>query len=230
MNKILIEEPKRPELFNGSKEYWDKRYSEGGNSGSGSYNRLGIYKAETVNEFLEEKNIKSCIEWGCGDGNQLSLMNYKEYLGIDISKKAIEINREKFKNDSSKRFMVLDDNLSINKKYDMAISLDVIYHLVEDDVFEKYMRNLFAYADKYVCVYASNTNSQQCGYYNHMKHRKFTDFIDKNFKSWSLIEYIENRYPFDERDCANTSFSNFYFFGKDSLVKGIIKKLRRKTS
>ena len=49
----------------------------------GSYNRLSYYKAEVVNAFITEHRLKSCIR-GCGDGNQLSLMKYSNYL-IDIS-------------------------------------------------------------------------------------------------------------------------------------------------
>lgn len=227
MNKILIEPPRKPELFNTSKEYWENRYQAGGNSGSGSYNRLADFKAEVINEFIEKNNIQSCIEWGCGDGNQLNLINYKEYLGLDISSHIIELNKNRFNKDCTKKFRVINEDIKIDKRYDMAISLDVIYHLVEDDIYETYMKNLFSYSKKYVCIYASNIDSPQCGYYNHMKHRKFTEYIEKNFRDWCLYKYVENKYPFDENNSANTSFSDFYFFKRDNLIKRMFKYINK---
>ena len=55
-------------------DYWEGRYQSGGNSGSGSYNLLAQYKANFINEFLISHRIQSAIEFGCGDGNQLSFM------------------------------------------------------------------------------------------------------------------------------------------------------------
>ena len=39
---------------------------------------------------------------------------------------------------------------------DLAISLDVVYHLIEDQVFEAYMKHLFAAGKRYVVVYSTN--------------------------------------------------------------------------
>lgn len=221
MDKLYIEEPKKPELFHSSGEYWEKRYANGGNSGSGSYNRLAEFKAEVVNSFMKEHGINSCIEWGCGDGNQLSMMEYKKYLGLDVSKEIIKQDLEKFKDDNTKRFMPIDHHMQIKERFDMSVSLDVIYHLVEDEVFETYMKNLFSYADKFVCIYSSNENSKQCGYYNHMRHRKFSDYIDNHFKDWKLYRFVENRYPFDINHSSETSFSDFYFYKKRTFFEKI---------
>lgn len=87
-----------------SADYWERRYQSGGDSGAGSYNRLALFKAEILNEFVKSNNISSVIEWGCGDGNQLKLAQYPQYMGIDVSAKAIEICKEKFYEDSSKQF------------------------------------------------------------------------------------------------------------------------------
>jgi cyclopropane fatty-acyl-phospholipid synthase-like methyltransferase len=86
----------RQVFFPGSKRYWDNRYSQGDNSGAGSYGRLAEFKAEILNKFVAENNIRSVIEFGCGDGNQLMLANYPYYIGVDVSPKAIEICRKLF--------------------------------------------------------------------------------------------------------------------------------------
>ncbi len=82
--------------FPGSANYWNSRYKRGGNSGAGSYNRLADFKAKVLNEFCDHNNIQKVIEFGCGDGNQLSLANYKEYIGFDVAQKSIDLCREKF--------------------------------------------------------------------------------------------------------------------------------------
>ena len=95
--KDLLYSIKNQIEWKGSGDYWQKRYLRGGNSGNGSYGKLAHFKAEVINRFVEEKSVKTVIEWGCGDGNQLKLANYPQYIGYDISSKAISICREKFK-------------------------------------------------------------------------------------------------------------------------------------
>src|ERR1035441_5440324 len=85
--------------FPGSEKYWEDRYRLGGNSGSGSYNRLSEFKARTINDFIAGKNIFSAMEFGCGDGNNLSLIKYPKYIGLDVSPTAIKICMNKYKND-----------------------------------------------------------------------------------------------------------------------------------
>lgn len=128
--------------FTTSAAYWEKRYKKGGNSGDGSYDHLAEYKGEIINGFVAENEIKSVIELGCGDGNQLRHFHLPAYLGFDISRTAIERCRNIYKDDPSKRFELFA--AYNNEKADLALSLDVIYHLVEDDVFHTYMVTLFA--------------------------------------------------------------------------------------
>ena len=71
-----------------SKKYWNDRYIKGGNSGKGSYNHLAKFKADVINSFIKHYKIKSIIDYGIGDGNQLKLFNTENliYTGIDVSR------------------------------------------------------------------------------------------------------------------------------------------------
>lgn len=195
------------------KNYWNRRYNSGFNSGSGSYGRLAEFKKHVINNFVKEKGIKTVIEFGCGDGNQLSLSNYERYIGFDISESSINICKEKFKNDKTKSFFKNEEYNS--QKSDLSLSLDVIFHLVEEEIFNDYMKILFNSSNKFVIVYSSNLNCNDFNesFGNHVKHRKFTDKIDKNI--WELIQHIPNDYPYDKNDPNNTSFSDFYIFKKN---------------
>lgn len=200
------------ETFSSAK-YWEQRYLSGDNSGIGSYGRLAQFKAETINNFVLEHNINTVIEWGCGDGNQLSLSNYPYYVGFDVSKEAITICLSRFKNDSNKKFIYCGSpDFIFNDTSELALSLDVIYHLIEDDVFSMYMKRLFDSSSKYVCIYSCNDEDGSYG--QHVKHRKFTNWIDSNLSTeWKLIEYVPNKYPYNPLD-EETSWSNFYFYEK----------------
>ncbi len=76
--------------FTGSASFWERNYQRGGTSGGGSYGELACGKADFLNAFVREHAVESVIEFGCGDGNQLSLAQYPSYIGLDVSRSAIE--------------------------------------------------------------------------------------------------------------------------------------------
>jgi len=194
--------------FNGSGDYWNKRYKKGGNSGDGSYDKLAEFKSEFINNFVKLNHIDSIIEIGCGDGNQLNYAKYPKYIGYDVSEEALRLCRSKFNEDKTKAFKHL--NSFATDRADLSLSLDVIYHLIEDDVFEVHMNQLFSVSDKYVIIYSSNTNQQQNLQAPHVKHRKFTEWTER-LDNWELIEIKKNKYPFDG-NTEKSSFADFYVF------------------
>jgi len=196
--------------FRTSGQYWEKRYKLGGNSGAGSYNILAEYKAEVINEFIKGKDIETVIEFGSGDGNQLKYLNFKSYIGFDISKTAIDLCRKLYESDSTKRFEVRE---SYNEeKADLILSLDVIYHLIEDATYFDYMEKLFSSSNKYVLIYSSNIEEQENNnLVAHIKHRKFTNWVEQNAPNFKMIEHIPNKYPFNGNNKIS-SFADFFIF------------------
>jgi len=167
------------------KDYWDDRYKKNGHSGWGSHDKSSVnFKKDFVNKIIKEYECKSVIELGCGDGNQLMYFkDYEKYYGHDISPTIIEKNKIIFKGDNTKIFES-DVNKLLNKKYDLALSLDVTYHLVGDDMFEEYMNNLFSLSD-IICLFTVNTEEAET--ISHVKHRRITDYITDNFPEYTLI-------------------------------------------
>ena len=213
LEKILqrISRLKRSKTFHSSK-YWEKRYSSGGNSGAGSYSNFANFKAEIINAFTDKHKIQSVIEFGCGDGNQLMLANYQKYTGVDVSQTIINLCKEKFRSDLSKTFIDLEEY--VDTTADLSLSLDVLFHLVEDEVYDEYMRTLFSASNHYVIIYSSNTDDNTSYEGKHVKHRKFTKWIQDNESNWKQIEYIPNRYPYNKNEKTG-SFADFYIFEKD---------------
>lgn len=195
--------------FKTSATYWEDRYRSGGTSGCGSYRRLAEFKARVLNDFVAENDIRSIIEFGSGDGAQLELARYPAYIGVDISTAAIEMTRKKFDGDSTKRFFHASE-VPEGTQAELGLSLDVVYHLVEDEVFDAYMKQLFDAAQRYVIVYASNEDKPQV--VPHVRHRAFTRWVESNRPDFALARTIPNQYPYDPSDPENTSFADFYVF------------------
>lgn len=193
--------------FPGSSAYWQRRYRAGGNSGHGSYGRLAEFKADTLNGFVAEHGIESVVEFGCGDGAQLELASYPRYLGLDIAPQAVELCRQRFSDDLSKSFALLG---SVEPgKHDLSMSLDVIFHLVEDDVFEAHMKAVFDASSKHVVIFSSNEDRSSPE--PHVRHREFTRWVQDNEPRWYLRKKVPNNFSFDEK-VHETSFAEFYFY------------------
>lgn len=198
--------------FRGSVAYWEARYRDGGTSGAGSYGRLADFKAATLNEFVRTNNIRTVLELGCGDGAQLKLATYPEYVGIDVSTVSIKRCSARFANDPAKHFYLADDVPGNLGTFDLSLSLDVIYHLVEDHVFESYMSSLFARSNRHVVIYASNHDARTSS--AHVRHREFTAWISKNARNWRSAGYVPNPFPWDPNRPDDTSFADFHFFAR----------------
>ncbi|WP_114492679.1 hypothetical protein [Candidatus Ulvibacter alkanivorans] len=196
-----------------SKDYWERRYKSGGNSGAGSYNKFAKFKAEVINNFVESNDIKTIIEFGSGDGNQLKYFNFNNYLGFDVSENSIRQCDELFQHDSTKQFKLTRQYSG--EKAELTLSLDVIYHLLEDKVFNEYMKNLFSASKKYVIIYSSNFNDQNYRSGFHVKHRKFRNWISMNMPDFKLLKKIPNKYPYNGND-ESSSFADFYIFQRES--------------
>lgn len=199
------------EQFPGSADYWKQRYRTGGNSGSGSYNELAEFKAEILNRFVHDHRIETVIEFGSGDGNQLRLADYPSYIGYDVSPDAIAACKQVFANDKGKMFKLAEEYAG--ETAELSLSLDVIYHLVEDTVFDQYMRRLFAAAERFVIIYSSNTDENSDAQAPHVRHRKFSRWVESTLGEWTLLEHIPNKYPYNPREEKGT-FADFFVYGR----------------
>lgn len=199
--------------FPGSVKFWTSVYEAGGNSGEGSYGNLAVFKAEVINRFIKDHDVHSIIEFGCGDGNQLSLMAYPSYLGLDVAPGAINLCSNRFRDDNSKAFMLFDPKhfkSGLGLSADLTLSLDVIFHLIERESYELHLSQLFAGSRKWVIIYGYNSNTFFSEPYSFP--RQFTDWIETNLPKWNLHEVVKNRYPLGT--IGESSWSDFYIYGR----------------
>jgi SAM-dependent methyltransferase len=190
-----------------SVSYWESRYRLGLTSGSGSEGDLASYKAEILNDFVREHGIRHVVEFGCGDGQQLARAAYPQYLGLDVTFKAIELCRARFAGDPTRSFLRYDPahavNLGAYLSADLTLSLDVIYHLVEDEAYDSHLRDLFEVSRRHVAIYSSNATGD--GRHRHVRHRRFTEDVARRFPQFQLMRHLQNPHP-------ESTFADFYFF------------------
>ncbi|MCW2586899.1 MAG: glycosyl transferase group 1 [Frankiales bacterium] len=204
------ENPDDQPPFVGSASYWERRYATGGDSGVGSYDQLAQFKATTLNRFVADHGVASVVELGCGDGNQLALAEYPSYIGLDVAPSAVDRCIAAFRDDPSKSFFRYDPDRFVDRqgtfRCDLALSLDVVFHLVEDAVFERYMHTLFDCGGRFVCVYSSNDEVPDIGH--HVRHRHFTPWVEQHRPDWVLVERVPNPH----RGRLEGAVSDFWFY------------------
>ncbi len=173
--------------------YWRNRYAKGQNSGSGSYGLVAEFKAKALNAFIHDNSISRCIEFGSGDGNQLGLMNIPTYLGLDVAPDAVKLCINKYQNDASKSFALYDPKYFVNNAFiqaDLTLSMDVILHLIEDEIYEDYMSVLFGASTKHVAIFTTATDNQPAKMAPHNKfrdHRPWVRAFAPNFREVSSV-------------------------------------------
>ena len=118
----------------------------------------------------------------------LELARYPRYSGLDVSERAIALCKDRFADDSTKSFALLQDYAG--ERAELSLSLDVIYHLIEDDVFDAHMRTVFAAATRFVVVYSSNTDARRTLQRSHVRNRRFTDWVSEHAPDWELRQQI----------------------------------------
>ena len=182
----------RTRKFVGSAAYWESRYASGGTSGTGSYGLAAEWKADVVNRWVADTGTKSVVDLGCGDGNQLKLAKYPRYLGLDRSASAIRRCIRDFAGDDSKSFIWIETDATADPagwlRGDMALSLEVIFHLVEDEARTDYLRRLFASGEKFVVI--CSTDGPVSSARPHERHEAFTPWVEMNASDWELLERV----------------------------------------
>lgn len=187
--------------------FWDDKYKKGKRVGSGSTGRLAEFKVQTLNKFIQDNNIKSVLDIGCGDGSITNKLIAQNIVGADTSHTIIS--KCRIENPTIEFIMCQDLGY---RKAELCISLDVVYHLVDDEDYVGHLTDLFMRSGRFVIIYSSNVDRNFIEG-QRIRHRKFTDFVKAKFAGWALDAVIRNLYPITDRKELE-SFSDFYIFKK----------------
>lgn len=156
-------------------QWWERWYAAGGDSGPGSRGAAAQWKADAVNAFVLRHQIKTLFEMGCGDGGQAALLSVPSYVGYDPSATAVRRARERVQTDQFNQFRWFTDRPNMgprvdwNQRAELGLSMDVLYHLFDDQEREDYIATLFAVATRFVLIYTTRDSSHD--YPGHVWHR-----------------------------------------------------------
>lgn len=163
--------------------YWERRYRDGRTSGAGSEGTEGQYKADYVSDLVHNNAVTSVVDWGCGDGQVLELMRLEDatYTGVDVSRTIVDRMRIKF---PEYRFMDYDYARTGSYLAELALSMDVLFHLPDDADYFGYLDQLFGSATRFVVIYSTNEPIGRTA--RHVFRRQFTPDVAERFPDWKL--------------------------------------------
>ncbi len=193
------------------KDYWDRRYLNGGTSGGGSYGVTRDFKLGFLNRFFKDNYISSVVDLGCGDGSVASGLVVTSYTGIDIAPEAVR-RCVATMSAPGRTFHVSDDFPYASKKgsYDLALSQDVLYHLIPEDMFEQHLSRLFHLAARFVIIFSTD-REYAAAFSEHVKHRNFTKHVAEKMPQWKLMEVVNNPLKSEKIPQENPS-SDFFIY------------------
>lgn len=188
-----------------SGEFWEARYKSGGNSGDGSYGVNGRFKIDVLNNYFHRVEPLGVLDFGVGDFTYSSVIAGKRFpfFGIDVSAMKVAQLKGQFGQYANIHFATSLDAFK-DQLFDYVISLDVIFHLLEDLTYNGYINQITQTSVENIVVYSSNFKDDK--WELHVRHRRFVpDILSRGYK---LIEYIPNP--------THTTYSDFYFFKRYS--------------
>jgi len=133
--------------------YTNKSFWGGAESVSGSGSDYSSTKSliGDLDKLLVDLKISSVLDIPCGDFNWMYKVDYKnvKYLGADIVEDLIKINSEKYKDNDTFNFKVLNLIEDALPKSDLVIVRDCFVHLSFDNVYHS-IKNIKASGSKYL--------------------------------------------------------------------------------
>ena len=143
-----------------------------GGSGSGSFPENTVSYRQFLQDFLIKNNIKTIIDYGCGDWQSSKFIDWSsyQYLGIDCVSSVIESNTNAYKSNNVQFMHISSLEEFFTHKADLLIIKDVLQHWINNEIvffLEKIKSNF-----KYILI--TNSSDQK------------TDWQDEPYRSRPL--------------------------------------------
>ena len=191
------------------KEFWNKKYSEGGISGRGSIGKYRAWKWKKIKNVIG--NFKSVVDVGCGD---LSFWEHRiprgfakqkdfNYLGVDISKNIISRNRKIFSRFKDVQFVCNPAYILLNiTKVDVVLCMDLLFHIMDNFRFELIIDNLCKYSKEWIVIYTWEKNPFEL-------QRVVTDGVSQYFRPLKNYKHIFDMNSFDLHSAYPVPFDDW---------------------
>jgi glycosyltransferase involved in cell wall biosynthesis len=136
-------------------------------SGEGSTMKQTAIIRRELPAVMSKLSIKTLLDAPCGDLNWIRHVDLKgiEYTGADIVEDLIQINKNYFKNDTTKQFQLLNIITDVLPKADMMLCRDCLVHFSEKNI-RDFFQNLKRSDVKYIMT---TTFTHHFGFNKHTK-------------------------------------------------------------
>ena len=185
--------------WDGVLRYWKNRHRRGRGHwesvGRGSVGKLARYKAGLVNELVQEVDAVRIVDLGCGDGRQADRFHVPEYVGLEVSEHAVAEARKRLAKHPNRTAHVWEPSDLLPETGCIALSMDVVFHLVDDELHDAYMRALFQAGTKAVAIYSTDYEGEPQG---HMRHRNVSRWVEENIQGWKRTQAVPPPWPNSE--------------------------------
>lgn len=136
---------------------WNKHYENGGKSAEdNNYLEPTRWKHDILNRYYTPGK-DTIIDVGCGDLQFWNgyLRPEDRYMGIDISQEIINRHR---KNHPNQHFITSSSDQGWDISADVVICIDMLYHILDDDVYIKTLQNIKRYAKRNILIFTWHKN------------------------------------------------------------------------
>lgn len=156
-------------------DFWEKRYGGGGHSGAG---RKGVQRWWKWKQISKYTNAQDVIDIGCGDLDFWKGRKVKKYIGIDLSPSLLEKNKKKR---PTWKFKLGGGELTHNISAQDVFCLEMLYHIMDDKIYLRILKNLIKYSKKHIFVLNWTRNPierlEKYDGWHYQKHRDFDKYL-----------------------------------------------------
>ncbi|ALK06631.1 MAG: hypothetical protein AAY43_06565 [Methanosarcina sp. 795] len=159
------------------------------------YNSKNPLMGMVISNFIENlkatvtplENINRIIDIGCGEGFIINCLDFSDITGVDISKSALKLARDKNRNFNLCAGSVYELSFK-NDSFDLAIATEVLEHLEEP---ERAIQEIRRVSRNY-CVF-SVPNEPYFRIMNFLRGKNLTRFGNdiEHVQNWSSKEFVE---------------------------------------
>ena len=147
----FIERESRQQRTKGS--YWEDRYRLGDKGGAGCSGRRKEWRWRVIEKYAPR--VEDVIDVGCGELSFWSGRDCERYMGIDISRTALERNR---RNRPKWDFIQASASTPLHAKAEVVFCFDVLFHIMDRTEYYSAIENLISYTGRWLFISTWDVN------------------------------------------------------------------------
>lgn len=192
-------------------------------SGFGSHDIICMTKfLSFINNFIEENNVHSILDFGCGDFNIGRNINVDMYYGTDIYDGLINYNISHFE-DNTHKFIFNDESYINLPSTDLIIIKEVLQHL-DNDKIKEILDHLINITNRYILIIDTSLTENIENNINYNSYN-IKELILSKERSYYNLHPDKDPFNYDFTllkrisKSVNTGYWNVWIYDKNTIEK-----------